>query len=99
MFTITQLKMAAKIYCACNNSECEGICREKNLYRVRNATRPQIAFNVCPASYPWFRKIERDKFNNMLDEFYAHHGWDEKGIPTPETLERLGLEKEPSHLL
>lgn len=43
--------------------------------------------------------IDRKKFNKMLDEFYEHHNWDKDGVPTPETLERLGLDKEPSHLL
>ncbi len=27
----------------------------------------------------------------MLDEYYKAHGWDENGVPTPETLRRLGL--------
>ncbi len=27
----------------------------------------------------------------MLDEYYRLHGWDENGVPTPETLERLGI--------
>jgi len=44
-------------------------------------------------------KLDRKKFKKMIDEFYQHHGWDENGVPTPETLKRLGLEKEPSHLL
>ncbi len=44
-------------------------------------------------------KIDRDKFEIMVDEFYKHHGWDQKGVPTPETLKRLGLEAEPTHLL
>jgi aldehyde:ferredoxin oxidoreductase len=44
-------------------------------------------------------KIDRKKFKKMIDEFYQHHGWDENGVPTPETLKRLGLDKEPSHLL
>jgi aldehyde:ferredoxin oxidoreductase len=45
------------------------------------------------------RSLDRDKFNGMLDEYYELHGWDENGVPTQETLERLGLENEPSHLL
>ncbi len=45
------------------------------------------------------RKIDRKKFNKMIDEFYAHHGLDKNGVPKPETLKRLGLEEEPSHLL
>jgi len=44
-------------------------------------------------------KIDKKKFKKMIDEFYTHHGWDENGVPTPETLKRLGLDKEPSHLL
>ncbi len=44
-------------------------------------------------------KIDREKFRKMIDEFYQHHGWDENGVPTPETLKRLGLENEPTHLL
>ncbi len=43
--------------------------------------------------------IDRKKFNKMLDEFYEHRGWDKNGIPRPETLKKLGLGKEPSHLL
>lgn len=31
--------------------------------------------------------------NLMLSEYYEARGWDEFGIPTPETLTRLGLEK------
>ena len=45
------------------------------------------------------RKIDREKFKQMIDEFYTHKGLDENGVPTPETLQRLGLENEPSHLL
>jgi aldehyde:ferredoxin oxidoreductase len=44
-------------------------------------------------------KIDRKKFKKMIDEFYKHHGWDEKGVPRPETLKRLGLDNEPSHLV
>jgi aldehyde:ferredoxin oxidoreductase len=44
-------------------------------------------------------KLDKKKFTKMIDEYYQHHGWDENGVPTPETLKRLGLEKEPSHLL
>ena len=43
--------------------------------------------------------IDREKFSQMLDEFYELHGWDRQGIPTSETLDRLKLSKEPSHLL
>ena len=38
--------------------------------------------------------IERDKFNKMLDEYYELHGWDRNGVPTEETLNRLGLSQD-----
>jgi aldehyde:ferredoxin oxidoreductase len=45
------------------------------------------------------RTIDREKFKKMVDEFYEYKGLDNKGVPKPETLKQLGLEKEPSHLL
>ncbi len=45
------------------------------------------------------RKIDREKFKQMIDDFYTHKGLDENGVPKPETLQRLGLENEPSHML
>jgi len=36
--------------------------------------------------------IFRKEFNEMLDEYYRLHGWDENGVPKKETLKRLGLE-------
>ena len=45
------------------------------------------------------RTIDRDKFKQMIDEFYQHKGLDEKGVPRPETLSRLDLSGEPSHLV
>jgi aldehyde:ferredoxin oxidoreductase len=54
-----------------------------------------------PLGMPSIRglSIDREKFTKMIDEFYQHHGWDENGVPTEETLKRLGLDKEPSHML
>ena len=43
--------------------------------------------------------IDREKVVKMVDEFYEHHGWDKSGVPLPKTLKRLGIDKEPSHLL
>jgi aldehyde:ferredoxin oxidoreductase len=45
------------------------------------------------------RVIDREKFKKMVDEFYEYKGLDKNGVPKPETLKRLGLDKEPSHLL
>jgi aldehyde:ferredoxin oxidoreductase len=35
--------------------------------------------------------MDRDKFLEMKQYYYKHFGWDEKGYPTDETLNRLGL--------
>jgi aldehyde:ferredoxin oxidoreductase len=45
------------------------------------------------------RVIDKEKFIKMIDELYEHKGLDQDGIPKPETLQSLGLDKEPSHLL
>jgi aldehyde:ferredoxin oxidoreductase len=45
------------------------------------------------------RVIDREKFKKMIDEFYEYKGLDQNGVPKPETLKRLGIENEPSHLL
>ena len=44
-------------------------------------------------------KIDRKKFAKMIDEFYEFKGLDKEGVPKPATLKRLGLTKEPSHVL
>ena len=43
--------------------------------------------------------IERDKYEEMLDEYYDLHGWDSQGNPTSDTLERLGIQTEAGSLL
>ena len=45
------------------------------------------------------KSLDRKKFKAMIDEYYELHGWDKKGVPTTKTLEELGLDKEPSHML
>jgi len=43
--------------------------------------------------------LDKDRFRKMIDEFYEYKGLDENGNFKPETLERLGLDNEPTHLL
>lgn len=45
------------------------------------------------------RVIDRKKFEELLDEYYAAHGWDSEGVPTAQTLSKLDLDREPSHLI
>ncbi|QKG93402.1 aldehyde ferredoxin oxidoreductase [Halorubrum salinarum] len=35
--------------------------------------------------------VDADAFDRLLDRYYAARGWGERGLPTPETLDRLGL--------
>jgi len=43
--------------------------------------------------------IDKKKFVKMVDEFYEHKGLDKDGNPKPETLKRLEIANEPSHML
>jgi aldehyde:ferredoxin oxidoreductase len=45
------------------------------------------------------KTIDREKFNKMLNEYYELHKWDSNGIPKKETLKKLDLDKEPSHII
>jgi aldehyde:ferredoxin oxidoreductase len=42
--------------------------------------------------------LDIDKYNGMLSAYYEKRGWDERGIPTKPTLERLGLTEEAKQL-
>ncbi|MFC7325533.1 aldehyde ferredoxin oxidoreductase family protein [Halorubrum rutilum] len=35
--------------------------------------------------------VDGDAFDRLLDRYYAARGWGPRGLPTPETLDRLGL--------
>jgi aldehyde:ferredoxin oxidoreductase len=45
------------------------------------------------------KKIDRKKFEKMLDEYYAQHGWNNDGVPFQQTLKNLQLDKEPSGII
>ncbi|MCW4018546.1 MAG: aldehyde ferredoxin oxidoreductase family protein [Candidatus Bathyarchaeota archaeon] len=36
-------------------------------------------------------KLDRQKYNTLLQSYYRKRGWDENGVPTKETLEKLRL--------
>jgi aldehyde:ferredoxin oxidoreductase len=42
--------------------------------------------------------LDLDKYNDMLNAYYAKKGWDAEGVPTRSTLERLGLGQEAKQL-
>ncbi len=37
-------------------------------------------------------KLDKDKFEELLDHYYDLRGWDKRGVPTRDTLERLHLD-------
>jgi aldehyde:ferredoxin oxidoreductase len=73
----------------------EGLTREDDWLVDRYFDEP------TPIGLPIVRgkTIDREKFKQMIDEYYELHEWDENGVPRPETLEKLRLDGEPSHRL
>ncbi len=68
----------------------------------KDDTLPERYFKeVTPVGLPRVKgiKIDKGKFEEMLDEYYALHGWDNNGIPTGKTLQKLRIEKEQTHII
>ena len=60
---------------------------------------PSIYFQPQPLEPLKGEKLDREEYDRALDEYYAIRGWTKEGTPTPETLARLKLDREPGHLL
>lgn len=75
--------------------------REKGITRKDDYPPERFFVEATPTGVSRARnkKLDRAKYNSMLDEYYTAHGWDKNGVPLPATIRRLGLDKEPSHLL
>lgn len=43
-------------------------------------------------------KLDRNRYDKLLDHYYNKRGWDERGIPTKKTMKELGLTKEAEKL-
>ncbi|MFX1573403.1 MAG: aldehyde ferredoxin oxidoreductase family protein [Promethearchaeota archaeon] len=68
----------------------------------KDDTLPERYFKeATPIGLPRVKgiKIDKEKFENMLDEYYTLHGWNNNGVPTTETLQKLGIEKEQTHII
>lgn len=56
-------------------------------------TLPAIYFRpAVGGKYPGSR-VDPEKLQKFLDEQYEFHGWNRDGIPTPELIERLGIDR------
>ncbi|MFC1871194.1 aldehyde ferredoxin oxidoreductase family protein [Chloroflexota bacterium] len=53
---------------------------------------PSPRYGSVPVDGPAAGKAIMPHWNDMLQNYYKHMGWDEKGVPFPETLKGLGLE-------
>ena len=84
------LRAAERVY----NVERAFIIREGA--RRKDDYPPEREFTDPLPSGPWPRMpgsiIDREKYDELLTEYYKAHGWDKKdGIPTREKLEELNL--------
>jgi aldehyde:ferredoxin oxidoreductase len=70
----------------------EGVTRE-------NDTLLEHVFPDSKLAAPQLRVIDPKRFEHLLDVSYEIRGWDREGNPKPQTLKRLGLDQEPSHML
>jgi len=86
----------------------ERICTVERMFNLREGfsrkddTLPERYFKEpTPIGLPKVKgkKIDREKFEKMLNEYYALHKWDENGVPKKKTLKKLRLDKEPSHII
>lgn len=68
----------------------EGLSRADDVlpYKVMN--------EPLPDAVPKGHFISRSDLDAMLDEYYGARGWDSNGIPTPQKLAELKLDKLPS---
>jgi len=76
----------------------------ERMYTLVRAFNAREGFNrehdILPSR--WFKEpiegrpegdvLDRDKFEQMKTEYYQHWGWDDHGIPTKATLEKLDLD-------
>jgi aldehyde:ferredoxin oxidoreductase len=54
-------------------------------------TLPELFEDPLPDGPAAGRTVDREAFEAMLDAYYAARGWSTEGLPTAETVDRLGL--------
>ncbi|MBE0577106.1 MAG: aldehyde dehydrogenase [Desulfuromonadales bacterium] len=65
--------------------------RNRNLIRALNVRRGLSRVDEKPPANHW-KKREPETEQKLLDMYYEFKGWNNDGIPTKETLDKLGLE-------
>lgn len=64
--------------------------RIRNLVRAINIKRGLKRDDEKPPEDHWKKRFPEYE-QKLLDEYYAYKGWDNRGVPKKETLEKLGL--------
>jgi aldehyde:ferredoxin oxidoreductase len=72
--------------------------RNRTLVRAINVRRGLRRKNERPPEDHWAVRDE-EKEQKLLDAYYEFKGWNKDGIPTKETLDRLGLNDVSDDLL
>jgi len=92
-FSVPQLKeIGERIY------TIERLFNIREGFSRKDDTLPERYFReATPIGLPRVKgfKIDKEKFEKMLNEYYALHGWDNEGVPTAITLQNLGIKNEP----
>ncbi len=75
--------------------------REAGFDRKDDCLPERYFAEAVPGGLPIVKgtRMDKKKWEKMLDEYYELHGWDMNGMPTKGALKTLGLDKEPSYVL
>lgn len=85
-FTPTLMEIGARIY-----TLERLILNREGIRREDDQLPERITQEAIPSGPTQGRILTKEMYNEMLDEYYQVRGWDEDGVPTPETISRLGL--------
>jgi aldehyde:ferredoxin oxidoreductase len=81
----------AEIGCRIQTLERSFNCRE-GLRRKDDTVPHRFMREEIPDGHSKGLRIKPEELQEMLDAYYVLRGWDKNGVPSPETLSRLGLE-------
>jgi aldehyde:ferredoxin oxidoreductase len=93
----TPLKLWAKAYEAVTGEKItEGELmtvaeRTRTLERLFTLKHGDGKDDLSPRLFKGEPKLDREELEEMKRVYYSLRGWDENGVPTPETVEKLGL--------
>ncbi len=69
------------------------ILNREGVHRKEDQLPERIVKESIPSGPIEGRTLTEGMYNQMLDEYYRDRGWDADGVPTAETVARLGIEE------